>query len=321
VPDRPQISVVVPVRNRRTLLVGLLDALRAQSWRDFEIVVADDHSGDGSAEEARRRGAVVVSADGIGAVAARRTGVRTARGEVLAFTDSDCRPRPGWLAAVAAAMADGAEVVHGPTVPARPPKPMERSMASGQEGLYPTCNIAYRRTVFDKLGGFDGRAAGLLGFRHETRARGLGFGEDTLLAWRARRAGHDVRFASEAVVEHHVFPPDLRDSVSRAWMAGAFPALVREVPELRATLVRRGFLFGPRNRVPVYATGLALLSGRRWAAGTAAAWWAAERWEELRRHPGSRWERVEALPQEMVLDAVVAAALATGSIRARTLLA
>jgi glycosyltransferase involved in cell wall biosynthesis len=321
VPQGPRISVIVPVRNRRALLGGLFDALDAQTWRDFETVVVDDGSNDGSGREARRRGARVLTGVGNGAVAARCAGAATAIGDALAFTDSDCRPRPGWLTAVVAELDDGADVVHGPTVPERPPKPRERSVWSRDEGLYPTCNITYRRHVYDQLGGFDGHAAALLGFRHERRAMGLGFGEDTLLAWRARRAGFDLRLALDAVVEHHVFPPDLRESLSRAWMAGAFPALVREVPELRETLVRHGFLFGPRSRLPVYATTIALVARRPLAVGVSVGWWGAARWRDLRRQGGSRRERVLALPEEMLLDVVVAVALLTGGIRARMPLA
>jgi glycosyltransferase involved in cell wall biosynthesis len=318
-----RVSVIVPVRDRRDLLGTLLSALEAQTFRDFEVVVVDDGSRDGSGDYAEAhtvadRPVTVVRGPGQGAVVARQAGVEAAAGGVLAFTDSDCVPEPGWLAAAVAAIDDGAGVVNGRTQPARPLRPLERSMGSSDEGLYPTCNVLYRRAVFEGAGGFDGSAAARLGFRMNERAQGLGFGEDTLLAWRVRRSGVETRYVPDAVVHHHVFPADFTDWLSRCWMAAAFPALVAEVPELRRNLVRRGVLFGTRTRVPMYATAVALLMRNRAAVGLATAWWAWTRLRELRTTETPLAEQLVALPKEMVLDVVTGAALVTGSVRART---
>lgn len=316
--------MVVPVRDRRQLLVELLAALDAQTFRRFEVVVVDDGSTDGSAEAAATR--VVAGrpvrlqrADRVGAVVARTIGVAASIGEILAFTDSDCFPEAAWLARGVAAIDGGADVVNGRTRPARAMKPRDRSVASGREGLYPTCNMFYRRSAFDGVGGFDVDAAGSLGFRVGALARGTGFGEDTLLAWRARRAGAVVVYDPEAIVDHHVFPPDWRDLVSRWTQVAAFPALVRDVPELRSTIVRRRVLFGDSSRVPAYVFGLALLTRRRSLMATVLAWWAVRRLLDLRRFPVSWPERIAALPAEMATDAAMGVAYVVGSARARTL--
>jgi glycosyltransferase involved in cell wall biosynthesis len=318
-----RVSVIVPVRDRRDLLGALLRALEGQTFRDFEVVIVDDGSQDGSGDYAEAhivadRRVRVVRGPEQGAVAARQVGVEAAAGNVLAFTDSDCAPDPGWLAAAVGAIDDGAAVVNGRTQPARPLRPLERSMGSSDEGLYPTCNVFYQRAVFEAAGGFDGSAASRLGFRVNERARGLGFGEDTLLAWRVRRDGVETRYVPDAVVYHHVFPADFTEWLSRCWMVAAFPALVAEVPELRSSLVRRGVLFGGRTRVPMYATAGALLLRNRAAVGLAAAWWAWTRLRELRTTGAPLGEQLVALPKEMVLDVVTGAALITGSVRART---
>jgi glycosyltransferase involved in cell wall biosynthesis len=321
----PEVSVIVPFRNRRDLLRGLLDALDAQTFDDFEVVAIDDNSTDGAAEEARDRvvgGRPVrlVAGDGQGAVAARHLGVAAASGSVLAFTDSDCEPQPKWLEAGMAAIDAGADVVNGRTRPARPVGPLERSVWSGEEGLYPTCNMFYRRVVFERLGGFDVAAAARLGFLMEPRARGLGFGEDTLLAWRAHRSGSRVEYVPDAFVSHYVFPAAIVDSISRAWQMSAFPPLVKEVPELRATLVHHQVMFGPRNRLPMYAAAAALAS-RRWAlVAGAVGWWLGVRLRDLRRQPASWEQRLTAVPQELLLDVVAGAGLCAGSVRSRTLL-
>lgn len=321
----PRVSVVVPVRDRRALVGDLLDALDRQTYRDFEVVVVDDGSTDGSGELAASwvvasRSVRVVRERGQGAIGARCRGVAESAGDVLAFTDSDCRPSPDWLGAAMAAIESGADVVHGRTRPERAMAPLERSVWAEDDALYPTCNIFYRRSVYDKLGGFDATAGSRWGFRLDARAKGLGFGEDTLLAWRARREGCRVEFVPEAFVAHHVFPPDLKEAISRTWMMAAFPGLVREIPELRSTLVRHGVLWGSRTRIPAYITLLVLLGRRRWLGAVALVWWAAVRARDLRGQPGSRGRRLAALPQEMLLDLVTGAALGAGSIRHRLLL-
>ncbi len=318
----PRVSVVVPVRDRRDLLAELLDALDAQTYRDFSVIVVDDGSTDGSHEAAQGRTVAgrrvrLIRRAGGGAVAARHAGVRAADGLVLAFTDSDCRPAPDWLAAAMTAIEAGADVVHGRTQPARALRPLERSVDAGGEGLFATCNVVYRRSVFEAAGGFDDGAGGRLGYRPDARARDLGFGEDTLLGWSAVRAGADVRYVPEAIVHHHVSRPGFTESASRHWMAGAFPELLRAVPELRRTMIRHRVFLG-RNRVPTYATLAALLARRPRAAVVTVAWWAVVRYRESSGGHATAAERLAAMPLEMALDVVTAAALVSGSVRSRT---
>ena len=320
-----RVSVVVPVRNRRDLLARMLDGLQTQTFADFEVVVVDDGSTDGCEDEAlaRRNAGLrvkVTRSDGVGAVAARRTGVERSEGELLAFTDSDCVPRPGWLEAGVNAVDAGAEVVKGATHPARwPLAPFERSVASFDEGLYPTCNMFYLRDVYKRFGGFDVRAGAQLGFRVGRRARRLGFGEDTLLAWRALRGGAKVVYEEAAAVDHHVFPPDFVDSIGRVAVIGAFPALLRLVPELEPQLLVCGRFLGPRSRLPFYVTVAALLLGSRRSALLSLAWWVAERGDGLRTAPVGWPQKVALLPAEMVMDAATGLALVAGSVRARKL--
>ncbi|MDP1794178.1 MAG: glycosyltransferase family A protein [Acidimicrobiales bacterium] len=317
----PRVSVIVPVRNRRRLLASLMDALAQQSFRDFEVVVVDDGSTDGSdvaAEEERRLPVRVLRADGQGAVAARAVGVAAAQGDVLAFTDSDCVPSPDWLKVGVAAIDKGADVVMGRTTTAAPRRLLERSLSAEDNGLYPTCNVFYRRAAFAHAGGFDPDVAHRLGFRPGARAKGLGFGEDTVLAWRVRRNGR-AAYAPGAVVTHAVFPPDLRDHFSRTAQAGAFPALVREVPELRLVFLAGRVFLGSPSRVPLYAA-LAMCVARSWASVVAMVvlWVLQHAWRVLRRDDPVK-RKVLAFPIVLATDALTAAALLVGSVRARTL--
>jgi glycosyltransferase involved in cell wall biosynthesis len=320
----PHVSVVIPVKDRRQLLTDALDALDAQTYADFEVIVVDDGSTDGSGEAAAGRTiggrpVRVVDGGGLGAVHARQEGVAAARGDVLAFTDSDCVPDPRWLEHAVAALDAGADLVNGRTAPARPVLPLERSMGSGEEGLYPTCNVLYRRAAFDAAGGFDAGAGRRWGFRLDRRSRGDGFGEDTLLAWRVIRAGGAVRYEPDALVEHAVFPPDHRELVSRTARVAAFPAMVREIPELRRTLLTHGWQLGARTRVPVYLLLPMVLVGRPRLALACLVWWAALRLRELRPVPVPWRRKVQLLPVEMGIDALTAGALVAGSAKARSI--
>jgi len=88
----PLVSVIIPTYNRKAMLRDAVASVLAQSYRDFELIVVDDGSTDGTADDLRaHRGArvrVIVQPHG-GVAAARNSGVRRSRGEYIAFLDSD----------------------------------------------------------------------------------------------------------------------------------------------------------------------------------------------------------------------------------------
>ena len=311
------------MKDRRALLSETLDALEAQDYDDFEVIVVDDGSRDGSgamaaAREVHGRPVRVLQGGGEGAVHARLVGIESARGDVLAFTDSDCLPQPAWLKAAMQAIDRGADMVNGLTEPARPMLPLERSMYSGYEGLYPTCNMLYRRETYDRVGGFDISLADRWGCRIDQGAKGDGFGEDTELAWRVIHAGADAAFVPEALVLHAVFSMSLREHLSRTLRVAGFAAMVRELPELRATLFKHHWQLGFRSRAPIYVLALACAARQREIAVGSLGWWAALRLHELRRFPVPWRRRIALLPMEMGVDLLTAGSLVVGSVRARS---
>lgn len=197
----PRVSVVIPHYRD---LVGLdlcLKALAAQTYpaADFEIIVADNNSPEGEIEVARviagRARLVVVTEKGAGP--ARNGGVAVARGELLAFTDSDCVPEPEWLVEGVAALS-GYDFVGGRvTVLVDDPGRMtgaeafERVFAFDFK-TYITCkgftgagNLFCPRKLFDTVGGF--RAA---------------VSEDVEWSFRARSYGFSLGYAPKAIVGH-----------------------------------------------------------------------------------------------------------------------
>lgn len=100
------ITVVLPVYNRARVVARAIDSVLAQTFGDFELVVVDDHSQDGTPEEVARYGdprVRLIRADrNRGACAARNRGIEAARGELVCFLDSDDVYRPTKLEVVRA---------------------------------------------------------------------------------------------------------------------------------------------------------------------------------------------------------------------------
>ena len=89
----PRVSVVIPTWNRRATLQEAIESVLAQTYTDYEIVVVDDGSTDGTGEWVQgryREGPIVyLHQENRGVAAARNAGIRAARGELVAFQDSD----------------------------------------------------------------------------------------------------------------------------------------------------------------------------------------------------------------------------------------
>ncbi len=315
--------MIVPVRDRRELLARCLAALAGQDHPSFEVVVVDVGSTDGSLDDALRFAAAdprvrVVRNTGSGAVAARTAGVAEARGRYLAFTDSDCEPDPTWLRNGTAHLTEGAAAVGGRTIPTGPHHRRERTLYVIEDhGLYPTCNMLYRRDAYEAAGGFDATAADRLGFRQGSHLRGLGFGEDTLLAWRIARTGPLV-FDPDVLVRHAVLPADSRDAVRRSWAIGGFPALVREVPELRRTLLRHRLFLATERRIPFDLALLLVFVRRPRLAALAALVWAVPIARRSWREGGDPARRARTAAADLAEEAAGAVALLVGSVRTRT---
>ena len=89
----PPVSVVIPAYNRAATIRAAIESVLAQTWSDFELIVVDDGSGDGTLAEAGRvtdpRLRLVENPRNMGAAGARNTGIAEARGDWIAFQDSD----------------------------------------------------------------------------------------------------------------------------------------------------------------------------------------------------------------------------------------
>ena len=312
----PVVSVVCATYRRPEQLGRLLAALAEQDLGlPFEVVVSDDGSGD----LAGTRALVAASPLDVrllehpvnrGQAAARNDGWRAARAEVVAFTDDDCQPSPGWLRAGLAGMAAGDVVVVGRVDPdpaqAGRRGPWSRSLTVHDARFMQTANAFYRRADLEAVGGFD-----------EALRRG---GEDTDLGMRVLGLGRRSLFADEALVLHDVRPGSAwqlaRESATK-WTD--LPLVLRKHPELRASAAHRRWFWKRSHPATLVALAGLVASPLQPLSLLLVLPWVADRtW----RHPpyGPRRGRLRRLPGAFLVDTAEVLGCVRGSIRHRSLL-
>ncbi|WP_396612629.1 glycosyltransferase [Haloferax sp. S1W] len=211
-PDRPVVSVIIPVYNDPKGIADTLSALTKQTYPDerLELLPVDNGSTDRTREVIRQFAAdneiveLVVEDEIQGSYAARNAGIERASGEILAFVDADMYMDETWLETAVDAAGDAPYigcnvelVVDGDATlaakfDAQTAFPVERYIAEQQYA--PTCCLLVRRSVVEDVGPFDAM---------------LVSGGDSEFGNRVAQAGYEQQFASEATLYHPV-----RDSFS-----------------------------------------------------------------------------------------------------------
>ncbi len=308
----PLASVVVASHARPLRLRWLLNALEDQTHDSFEVIVVHDYDRAtatrifGDHDRVRR----IAIEPGTGSPARQRNlGWRDARAPLVAFTDDDCRPEPGWVAAlVAAARRAPGRVVQGRTRP----DPFERDVFAAPHvrtldvdppGRFAqTCNILYPRDLLERLGGFDERAV---------------TGEDVDLSLRARAAGAPVAAAPDAIVNHAIEALTLPGMVRSAYKWRYLAYVLARHPELRRECVL-GVFWEPEHLEVLLALAGAVGARRRPVLALLALPWLRR---EGRRRGTRLPERLVAaaeLPGRTVQELAEVATMASGSVRFRT---
>lgn len=208
----PPVSVVVCAYNAGETLDDCLASLSAVTYPRFEVVLVDDGSTDTTATIAARFPAVkVVRVPNGGLAAARNVGLAHATGDIVAYTDADVRVDPDWLTylvqpllASAVAGSGGPNVVPADdpwvahAVARAPGGPTHVMLDDRIAEHVPGCNMAFRRTALEAIGGFNPVY--------------LRAGDDVDICWRLQAHGHTIGFAPAALVWHHH-----RTSVAAYW--------------------------------------------------------------------------------------------------------
>jgi glycosyltransferase involved in cell wall biosynthesis len=164
--ERPLVTFVIPVRNDRERLCRCIQSIRRNEYPAdrLEIVVADNGSADGSDRVAREAGATVLALRDMTVSELRNVAARSAHGQILAFVDADheivenwigcaverlSSPNVGAVGALCECPHDGTWVQH--TYDAL----RSRHRGSVAVEWLGSGNLAVRREVFERLGGFD----------------------------------------------------------------------------------------------------------------------------------------------------------------------
>jgi GT2 family glycosyltransferase len=200
--ETPRVSVVVCTYNGGRTLEQCLRSLLSLDYPDYEVIVVDDGSTDGTRAILSRFPAVrAIHQPNRGLSAARNVGLREATGSVVAYTDSDCFADPDWLSLLVHQLQhSGAAAVGGPNltpedgwlaacVAAAPGQPTHVLESDQVAEHVPGCNMAFRREALLAVNGFDSvyRKAG----------------DDVDICWRLQQAGMWITFAPGAFVWHH----------------------------------------------------------------------------------------------------------------------
>ena len=199
--DWPSISVVVCTHNGAATLDECLRGLAVVDYPDFEAIVVDDGSSDDSAEIAARHGVRLIRTEPQGLSSARNAGLSVARGEIVAYLDDDAWPDRDWLRYLALGFMRSAHAgIGGPNIPppneglvsqsiARAPGGPIHVMLSDLEAEHiPGCNMAFRRSALEAVGGFDSQF--------------WVAGDDVDMCWRLQAMGWTLGFSPAAMVWH-----------------------------------------------------------------------------------------------------------------------
>jgi glycosyltransferase involved in cell wall biosynthesis len=320
------VSVVIPTYNRRSLLKEALESLLGQEYprERYEVVVVDNSSTDGTDEmvhevQDRAPGLIrYLRKENEGPVVARNFGIEHARGELIAFTDSDCVASPRWLAEGARAAAEGYTMIQGPTLP-KPHQPnrfLSRTVNAPQTNwAYPTCNIFYARELLQQAGGFDPR----MNFGTKS-SRAIGC-DDAEMGWRARRHGARFTFAPGALVYHEVFQVSWQEFLINEPLRGfVAPYALQFIPELRRVMFLRFFAHMRSAAFDLLLVGIALaFLISPWFAILSVPYIAVDVVTVMIGLVPGRW-RVVKLAIMGIRDAFFFLALLYGSVRYRRLL-
>jgi GT2 family glycosyltransferase len=255
----PMVSIVIPVRNEGRTLRSCLESLFAQDHQPIEVIIINDGSTDDTGDILASYGEriQVLSTPGIGPSRGRNLGVARATGDYVAFTDGDCICERSWIRELLRGFNGCPDVVGVGGTQRTPPDDSPYGQQVGaflrafgfasdytrpdkEEDIVevnhnPTCNVLYRRTVFDRVGGF---------------LEWLWPGEDVEFDLRVRRSGLRLMYNARAIVYHH-----------RPGTRAKFRRMMHNYGEAQGILVR---MYGPFRTIqfmPVALVGGGILAG------------------------------------------------------------
>lgn len=201
---QPKVSVIVAAYNAAKTLPACLDSLAQLNYPDYEVILVDDGSTDATADIAAQHPNVryIKHPTNLGLSVARNTGIAAATGEIVAFTDADCRVDEDWLHYLVGTLVEGAYAGVGghnllppddsavaAVVQASPGVPTHVMLTDKIAEHIPGCNMAFWRSALIEVGCFDPIFQ---------RA-----GDDVDICWRLQQHGFQLGFSPGAFVWHY----------------------------------------------------------------------------------------------------------------------
>ncbi|MFB2837569.1 glycosyltransferase [Floridanema evergladense] len=205
----PKVSVVVPIYNGENDLADLINCLKSQTYpiEQVEYFLVDNASSDRTSTIIQNAAQnfpkihYLAETKIQSSYAARNTGIRAASGEIIAFTDADCRPQPQWLTELILPFQDANIGIVAGEIIGLPGKTILEKYAEKQDVLsqkytlqHPFCpygqtaNLAIRKEIFTQIGLFRPY---------------LTTGGDADICWRIQRETNwKIHFAPNAIIQH-----------------------------------------------------------------------------------------------------------------------
>ena len=207
----PKVSVIVCTFNGSRTLSECLGSFLRLEYPNYEVIVVNDGSTDATAKIAHSYGFRVITTENQGLASARNTGLKAATGEIVAYIDDDAYPDPDWLRYLASTFMNTKHVgVGGPNIAPpgdgsiaecvahSPGNPVHILLSDTEAEHIPGCNMAFRKTALEAIGGFDPQ------FRIA--------GDDVDVCWRLQQKGWTLGYSPGAMVWHH-----RRNSIRAYW--------------------------------------------------------------------------------------------------------
>ena len=199
--SQPKVTVIIAAHNAGRTIASCVEACLAQDYPDVEVVVVDDGSTDDTEHVLRHYPARYLYQDNAGPASARNRGWRTATGEIVSFTDSDCVPARDWVSSLVKEYGSDRVAGVGGTYDIANDNSLlavciheeiiQRHLRMPRDVNYlGAFNVSYRRAVLEQVGGFD-------------ESYGMASGEDNDLAYSVVKRGYGLVFTRDAKVAHY----------------------------------------------------------------------------------------------------------------------
>jgi glycosyltransferase involved in cell wall biosynthesis len=260
--DRPLISVVMPVYNALPFLDDSIRSILAQTFSDFEFVILDDASTDGSMACLRRWAArderirLHAGKQRLGLSGSSNTVVTHARAQIIARMDADDVAHPDRLTRQWKIIQQSADIVavgtlcNGIDACGREVRPRDRWRLVRRSGYipFPHGSAMFRREAFDKVGGYDEAAVGAED--QELFSRMAAHGRvvtlpDVLYSYRYHANNATLFNGLRAVAKNH---ENNGDSMAAFYMLGAMRLWAGESPQLLEPMLKqKSFGWDPRS--------------------------------------------------------------------------